>query len=872
MATIAAVVRWADNTDQLRRNLEQGLDQIEAMTKSADKLAKSLGGENLIRSAHNYAAAVEKMGGAEKLTIEKKEAINRLMTRAIDQYDALGKKAPQALYDLAAATEGTKAPLISMSSLLQGAVAGATAAVTAKVLQLGSTVASFAADSIARGSQIEVLRQSFDALSGGADRADDRLRHLRSGSLGLVDDMALIQSANKAMLLGLGLSEREMGDLARTATVLGRAMGQDATKSLDDLITALGRSSPMILDNLGLTVKVGEANETYAEQLGKTASQLTEAERKQAFMAAAMDAARVKVAELGEPTLTAAEQGSRLWTSFVNLTDAASNWLVTAPGVQTSIRQLSDGMRTLEVSIREGPTAAWREYQREQMGALPQIERAKGLYADASEGLRGVALGHDALFAAMEGTSAELEKSNAAVQYANELTKASDGLFGRDTIDKAQLLVTALGGVENISRLTADAKRALRTQVLSALEAYQALGKDAPLALLYVRDATEQLLLPSIDHAAAAWGLYKAGVSDASAELAAYHPLAGRAVHVTAQMAEAAERAAFAIGGTLAPTIQQVKPELDKEASGWTATFGQFAAGLPQVILGAIQGGGSVVGAAGAHIGTSLMSKFSTTFGPAIKAALPFGIGEAVTALLPALGALFGPVAEKIAGFFKKIFGGPSAEEVRGREAVAAFEAQLRSTLTATQNLESGGESWKQTVIAIRDAYIANGLTEREALADAERLWKSSTISAAESARVIAEIEAKMKASGEAGATAVDKIGTALDQLPDVVDIDIRGHYRTYEEGGGLDGYAKGTLGVHGRWFSDFGAGRTVRVHGEEAIVPRGQAGDFAAAYGGGGGDGSQASLTRIERYLRQQHRVLARAVTNALVVQGATR
>ena len=56
-------------------------------------------------------------------------------------------------------------------------------------------------------------------------------------------------------------------------------MGQDATKSLDDLITALGRSSPMILDNLGLSVKLGEANEKYAQKLGKTAGKDKKAQK-----------------------------------------------------------------------------------------------------------------------------------------------------------------------------------------------------------------------------------------------------------------------------------------------------------------------------------------------------------------------------------------------------------------------------------------------------------------------------------------------------------------------------------------------------------------------------------------------------------------
>lgn len=106
MATIAAVIRWADNTEQLRKNLSQGLDQIEAMTKSADKLARSFGGDKLIQAAHNYAAAIDKIGGAARLTGDEKARVNDLMERALAKYAALGQEAPAALRKLAAETQG----------------------------------------------------------------------------------------------------------------------------------------------------------------------------------------------------------------------------------------------------------------------------------------------------------------------------------------------------------------------------------------------------------------------------------------------------------------------------------------------------------------------------------------------------------------------------------------------------------------------------------------------------------------------------------------------------------------------------------------------------------------------------------------------
>jgi hypothetical protein len=170
------------------------------------------------------------------------------------------------------------------------------------------------------GARMSELERSFTRLTGSVGEMDSAmLKAARQGTRGLVADMELMQAANKAILLGLPVTAKEMRTLASTAVTLGKAMGQDATKSLDDLITALGRSSPLILDNLGLTVKVGEANEAYAAKLGKTVSQLTDADKKTAFYNAALAAAKIKTDEIGGAASNAADRIDRLgvaWTNF----------------------------------------------------------------------------------------------------------------------------------------------------------------------------------------------------------------------------------------------------------------------------------------------------------------------------------------------------------------------------------------------------------------------------------------------------------------------------------------------------------------------------------------------------------------------------
>jgi hypothetical protein len=133
-----------------------------------------------------------------------------------------------------------------------------------------------------------------------------------------VSDVDLMQASNKASLLGLDKMGIEFDEMASIAVKLGKAMGSDAAKSVDDLTTALSRQSPMILDNLGLSVKLEDAYQKYADKIGVAASALDDEQKKLAFGEAAMSAAAEKAATLGEANLTLGEQISRLGNVLTN--------------------------------------------------------------------------------------------------------------------------------------------------------------------------------------------------------------------------------------------------------------------------------------------------------------------------------------------------------------------------------------------------------------------------------------------------------------------------------------------------------------------------------------------------------------------------
>ena len=118
---------------------------------------------------------------------------------------------------------------------------------------------------------------------------------------------------------------------------LGRALGRDTASSVESLVTGIGRQSRLMLDNIGIIVKADEAYESYAKQLGINVEQLTDAEKKQAFLQATMESARAKVKTLGAETLTTQDVYDKLSSASSDLASATGNVLAPLMTTMSSV-------------------------------------------------------------------------------------------------------------------------------------------------------------------------------------------------------------------------------------------------------------------------------------------------------------------------------------------------------------------------------------------------------------------------------------------------------------------------------------------------------------------------------------------------------
>ena len=140
------------------------------------------------------------------------------------------------------------------------------------------------------GAQLQRLEDTSYSLarSMGMDMGHI-MDSVRTASLGMVSDADIMQASSRALMLGVGDSAAQMGQLMEVAAMRGRAMGISTTQAFNDIVTGVGRMSPLILDNLGIVTGGQKTFDAYAASIGKVAEALTDAEKKQALINKAIE-------------------------------------------------------------------------------------------------------------------------------------------------------------------------------------------------------------------------------------------------------------------------------------------------------------------------------------------------------------------------------------------------------------------------------------------------------------------------------------------------------------------------------------------------------------------------------------------------------
>lgn len=141
------------------------------------------------------------------------------------------------------------------------------------------------------------------------ESADKIISKLSKLSKGAISNMDLMLASNKAIALGVATNSDTIAQLLEVSRVKAIRMGIDTTQAFNDIVTGIGRGSPLILDNLGIITKGWDQ-----EAKAKGASY-----DKQFILNKVLQQGSTEIKNLGSENSTTMEKVKSLSASFENL-------------------------------------------------------------------------------------------------------------------------------------------------------------------------------------------------------------------------------------------------------------------------------------------------------------------------------------------------------------------------------------------------------------------------------------------------------------------------------------------------------------------------------------------------------------------------
>jgi hypothetical protein len=133
--------------------------------------------------------------------------------------------------------------------------------------------------------------------------------------------LTLTAGASEDLQAQLLQNAPKLMEIAKAANALNPTLG-DTAYMYESIATGIKRGSPLILDNLCIMVKVEEANQNYAESLGKTVEELSAAEKQMALLNATVEAGDRLIQQAGGTVAGYGDAWAQLRTELKNTTDA----------------------------------------------------------------------------------------------------------------------------------------------------------------------------------------------------------------------------------------------------------------------------------------------------------------------------------------------------------------------------------------------------------------------------------------------------------------------------------------------------------------------------------------------------------------------
>lgn len=182
-------------------------------------------------------------------------------------------------------------------------------------------------DAAFAAARLEQSRLAFKNIAKGLGRdAEEAFAKINKASVGLISEEALVVAANRALAFKIPLED--IPKLLEISRAAAREMGLTTEFAFDKIVTGIGRASPLLIDDLGIKLKIGDANKKMAESLGKVVSQLTAQELGQAVLNETLAEGQEIVDRQNLSTLTSAENMQKAGVEATDLSSRLNSKLI----------------------------------------------------------------------------------------------------------------------------------------------------------------------------------------------------------------------------------------------------------------------------------------------------------------------------------------------------------------------------------------------------------------------------------------------------------------------------------------------------------------------------------------------------------------
>lgn len=248
----------------------------------------------------------------------------------------------------------------SVSTMLSGVVAGLGVSFGLKlaegIMKAVGAMAQFllGAPMVAsRFKELGLVAEYMTVRMGGTSEEFKQL-HSDLTEMGIRGDVAS-QTITQLARRQLDLAQAtQLASVAQGAAVVA---GEDSSETLEHILQGIETLNVRVLRNAGIMVSAQSAYEAYGVELGKSASQLTEAEKRQAFMNAAIaDGANLmELYDLAQNT--ARKQASSFKRELIDLQAALG--VAFEPALISILKPLREVVGYIKDAVSEG--GAWHE-------------------------------------------------------------------------------------------------------------------------------------------------------------------------------------------------------------------------------------------------------------------------------------------------------------------------------------------------------------------------------------------------------------------------------------------------------------------------------------------------------------------------------